>query len=98
MITVISLTQFAFLSLGIMALKILIHASSVPVEPNSFTAFLDYYGLLLYALPVLWIAYATACVRIDRGALSANAARVVGVIISAAIFICFTLVIMLPRA
>ena len=98
MITVISLTQFAFLSLGIMALKILLHASSVPVEPNSFTAFLDYYGLLLYALPVLWVAYATACVRIDRGVLSANAAQVVGVIIAAAIFICFTLVIMLPRA
>ena len=97
MITVISLTQFAFLSLGIMALKILLHASSIPVEPNSFAALLDYYGLLLYALPVLWVAYATACVRIDRGVLSANVARVVGVIIAAAIFICFTIVIMMPK-
>ena len=81
-----------------MALKILLHASSIPVEPNSFSAFLDYYGLFLYALPVLWVAYATACVRIDRGVLSANAAQVVGVISAAAIFICFAIVIMLPRA
>jgi hypothetical protein len=96
MITVISLTQFALLSLGIMALKILIHASSKPVEPTSFAAFLDAYGLLLYALPILWVIYATACVRINHGVLSANGARVVGVIIAATIFICFAIVIMLP--
>jgi hypothetical protein len=47
--------------------EILIHASSKSVEPTSFVAFLDAYGLLLYALPILWVIYATACVRINHG-------------------------------
>jgi hypothetical protein len=98
MIMVISLTQFALLSLGMMALKILNRASSSPVEPTSFAGFLDANGLVLYSLPVLWIAYATACGRINRGVMSADGARVLGVMLAAAIFICFAIVIVLPRA
>ena len=96
MITVISLTQFAFLSLGIMALKILLHATSNPAPPPPFAAFLDLYYVWLFALPILWVAYASACARINRGVLSAGVARVVGVLLAAAIFICFAIVILLP--
>ena len=95
MITLISLTQFAFLSLGMMAMKIMIHASSTPDSLSPFTAFLDRYGLWLFALPILWVAYASASARINRGILSTNIARVAGVILAAAIFICFAFVIML---
>jgi len=96
MITVLSLTQFAFLSLGIMALKILLHATSNPAPPPPFAAFLNHYAVWLFALPVLWVAYASACVRINRGVLSAGVARVVGVMLAVAIFICFAMVILLP--
>jgi hypothetical protein len=35
-------------------------------------------------------------VRINRGVLSAGVARVTGVLLAAAIFICFAIVILLP--
>jgi len=96
MITVLSLTQFAFLSLGIMALKILLHATSNPAPPPPFAAFLDQYYKWLFVLPILWVAYASACVRINRGVLSAKVARVAGVVLAAAIFLCFAFVILSP--
>ena len=97
MITLISLTQFAFLSLGIMALKILIHASSNPASQPPFTAFLDSYGLWLFAIPILWATYASASARINHGVLSTTVAHAVGVILAAAIFLCFAIVVMLPN-
>src|SRR5262249_53563041 len=74
-ITVIALTQFGFLALGIASLKILIHSvSSVPPSIQ----WLDVISLWLFSIPVIWSVYATISVRRDKPPLSPFVARIAG--------------------
>jgi len=79
MITVIALTQFGFLALGIVSLKILIHSvSSVPASIQ----WLDVISLWLFSIPVIWSWYATISVRRDKPPLSPFVAKIAGIVLA----------------
>lgn len=84
MITVLSLTQFAFVALGIAALKILNH-SGAPVLP--LFQQLDPCSPYLLLVPVLWTGFALVCQAINRGPFNLNLARIFGVIVAIASFL-----------
>jgi len=78
-ITVIALTQFGFLALGIASLKILIHSvSSVPPSIQ----WLDVISLWLFSIPVIWSWYATISVRRDKPPLSPFVAQIAGIVLA----------------
>lgn len=81
MVTVIAMTQFAFLALGIVALKILIHASGSETISPALQR-LDRMSLWLFVIPLAWIAFASVCAHINRFPLVTNVARILGVIIA----------------
>ena len=84
MITVIALTQFAFLTLGIVTLKILIH-SVTSVSP--FIRWLDDVSLWLFSLPVIWSVYATIVVRRNSRLSSPFAAQIIGIVLAVLSFL-----------
>ncbi|MGH8047931.1 MAG: hypothetical protein ACREKL_11855 [Chthoniobacterales bacterium] len=86
MIRVLALTQFAFLSLGIVAVKIMVHANGNSYISTYLQA-LDDWVLWLFAVPLLWIAFASACIRINKGPLSAGVANATGIILAIASFL-----------
>jgi len=86
MIRVLALTQFAFLSLGIVALKIMIHANANS-SVSAYLQALNQWALWLFAVPLIWVAFASACTRIDKLPLSLGVARVTGVILAIASFL-----------
>ncbi|MFY8215618.1 MAG: hypothetical protein ACOVMP_03350 [Chthoniobacterales bacterium] len=95
MVTVIALTQFAFLALGIVALKILIHASgSETISP--YLQNLDRLSLWLFAVPLLWIGFASVCAHINRFPLVTKVAQTVGVLLAVACGIFTFVVAFLP--
>jgi hypothetical protein len=83
MITVIALTQFAFLSLGVALTKILIHSTTV--VPGSIQS-LDVLSLRVFLIPVIWTIYATMSVRIDKPPLCTFAARIIRFILAVGSF------------
>jgi len=83
-IKVIALTQFAFLTLGIATLKILIH-SVTSVSP--FIRWLDGVSLWLFSTPVIWSVYATIVVRRDNAPLSTFVARLIGIMLAVLSFL-----------
>ncbi len=54
---IIALTQFAFLTLGIVFLKILIQANS-DYRVSKYLQTLNQIALWLFAIPIVWIAFA----------------------------------------
>jgi len=83
-ITVVALTQFGFLALGIVSLKILIH-STTSVPPS--IQWLDLMSLWLFLIPVIWSVYATITVRMDRPPLSPIVAEVIGIVLAVLSFL-----------
>jgi hypothetical protein len=90
MIISIAATQFVFLSLGILALNVLLAAGGY--APNVASKFPDLavqlgrHGLWMFAIPIAWVALASLCERYGLPAV----ARVTGVLIAAGIFGVFT--------
>jgi hypothetical protein len=68
MINVIALTQFAFLTLGIVFLKIMIQANS-DYQISRYLQTLNRIALWLLAIPIVWIAFASLCAHINRAPL-----------------------------
>ena len=93
MIISIACTQFVFLSLGILALNVLLKAGGY--APNVAATFpplalaLAHQGLWLFCVPLAWIAFAAACARWNNAILNNTSARVSGVAIAAGIFIAY---------
>ncbi|CAN5735184.1 hypothetical protein BH09VER1_BH09VER1_39770 [soil metagenome] len=85
MITVIGITQFVFLSLGIMAMNILVKVgNSKPQDHPPLSLFLYQYGLWLFLIPVAWILLAGLFVR-PKSRLSYNLLGGLGIALAAAI-------------
>ncbi len=85
MIKVLALTQFAFLTLGVVALKIMVQANgNVLVSP--YLQRLDAMAVWLFLVPLAWVAFASACLHLDRGVLRPMVAQVLGVILAVACF------------
>jgi len=84
MITVLSLTQFAFVALAIASLKIL-HHSGTALTP--FFQALEPYSPYLLLVPVLWTGFAFGCLALNRGPFRASVARILGVIVAIGSFL-----------
>src|ERR1051325_5985119 len=62
-ITVIGLTQFAFLALAITSVKILVHSQS---SISSTVRIIDSIALWFFSIPVMWTGYATIAAQFSR--------------------------------
>jgi hypothetical protein len=78
---IIALTQFAFVALGFVTLKILIHARSDYLT-SSYLQTLDGLSYWLFAIPLAWMAFALLCTRVDRGPLVPRVAYGSGIVIA----------------
>ncbi len=93
MIRVLALTQFAFLALGIVAFKIMVHAdTTVPPSLES----LNQWSLWLFAIPLVWVAFASLCGHLEKAPLSSAVARVIGVIVAVLCFLFLVSATFLP--
>lgn len=90
MILTIGLTQFVFVSLGLLTVNVLLKAGgfaqNVEATFPAFSVWIARDGAWLFILPMLWVAAALFCEQAIRGTLAEKLARVTGVIVSAAIF------------
>ena len=86
MIRVIAMTQFAFLTLGVVSLKIMIQANTDASE-SAYLEFLNTISLWLFAIPIGWVFFATLCSKINKAPLTLKVAQVTGVIIAVACFL-----------
>jgi len=96
MITVIALTQFAFIALGLMAVKIICMAQSTTQTLFGYTLFLERYGFWLFVIPFLWMFYAQSSIMLKRGIFQPQTARAVGAGISVLVVVMFLVVAIHP--
>lgn len=94
MILSLASTQFVFLALGILALNVLLkaggYAANVAGSFPPLAITLAHQGLWLFCIPLLWVAFATACVRSKNAIFNEATARTTGVLTAAAIFLAYT--------
>jgi len=93
MIISIALTQFVFISLGILAVNVLLKAGGFAQNVESsfpdFTVWMASQSLWFFIIPLAWIAFAALCDRVKRGLLSESGARFTGVAIVIGIFVAY---------
>jgi hypothetical protein len=89
MILTIGLTQFVFVSLGLLTVNVLLKAGgfaeNVATSFPAFSVWMARDGAWLFALPMLWVAVALLCEQAIRGTLAEKVARVTGVLVAVAI-------------
>ncbi len=89
MIISIGFTQFVLLSLGILALNVLLKAGgfaeNVADTFPQLAVQLGRQGLWIYLLPLAWVAFATICVTFKQGWFNPSLARWSGVGLTVAI-------------
>jgi hypothetical protein len=95
MINVIALTQFAFLTLGIVSLKIMLQSNGTAAVSH-YLQTLNGVSLWLFAIPLIWIAFASACFHINRGPLKPMVGNVIGVALAVLSFLFLVTVTFLP--
>ncbi len=88
MINVIALTQFAFLSLGVVLSRILYRASGSHT-PSLYSRIVIEQWYWLFAIPVLWIGFALLATRVNRVPLTPGIARALGVSLATICFVFF---------
>ncbi|MEI8292825.1 MAG: hypothetical protein WCG66_02425 [bacterium] len=90
MILSIALTQFVFISLGILSVNVLLkaggYASNVADTFPAFSVWMATRSLWLFTLPLAWVAFAALCQHLRKGIFSEFSARVTGVVLIAAVF------------
>lgn len=93
--SVIAITQFVFLALGSMALRVLMNANAIEDSSQhaNLALFLVANSWWLVLLPVAWALYANIAGRVNWGPLSLPVAHGVGVVMIAVIALVFTLTI-----
>jgi len=90
MILSIALTQFIFISLGMLSVNVLLkaagYASNVAETFPAFSVWMATQSLWLFALPLVWVAFAGLCLHGGKGSLPQMAVRLTGVGLAVAIF------------
>ena len=98
--TFLALLQTVLVILGFIVLGAVLKISGYPdtlaVRWNPLTVFLREHGVWLLLLPVLWVAFATAAQRLDRGFMSYRIACVVGLCIAAITIVLFLYAAVFP--
>lgn len=97
MTTVIAITQFVFLTLGIVFLKGIVNANG-DISSSSYFQFLDKNWPWLFMVPVAWVVFTQVSYQIDRFPLTPKVARVIGIVLSAICFFFFVSVNFFPSA
>lgn len=92
---VIGITQFVFLTLGLMVLTILVKVSPVAAQITPLAQFLTSYGLCLVLVPLFWMFLASLLSRL--GPAGNRIASVTGFGIAVLIGVVFTIAIMRPE-
>lgn len=92
MFNIIALTQFVFLSLGIMAVNIIVKSGSSN-RHSELAIILAGYGVWLLIIPLTWLIYNSACEKIDKGLFTVKLGRATGILLSAIILIVFAVAI-----
>jgi hypothetical protein len=95
MVRVLALTQFAFLTLGIVTLKIMVQANP-NLSTSSYLQQLNGIALWVFVVPLVWIAFASICAHVNKGPLSPKGAQVVGVLVAVLSFLFLATVTFLP--
>ena len=92
-VTVLALTQFAFITLAIVSLKILVHSSS---SVSNAIRTLDRIAVWLFTIPVIWTI--AAAISPQTGNSVQSLARRIGVILAVISFLILVAVVFnLPR-
>lgn len=90
MILSIALTQFVFISLGILSVNVLLkaggYAANVAGRFPEFSVWMATQSLWLFAVPFAWVAFAGLCLHFRKSLLSESTARLTGVALAVAIF------------
>ena len=90
MILSIGLTQFVFVSLGLLTVNVLLKAGgfaqNVEATFPAFSVWMARDGAWIFALPMLWVAMALLCEHSIHGTWAEKLARASGVVVAAAIF------------
>jgi len=90
MILTIAFTQFVFVSLGMLAIRVLLkaggYAQNVEGMFPPFAVWISHNGFLLFLVPLLWAAFASLCLHVRRAPLVESTARVTGIAGLAGIF------------
>lgn len=90
MILTIGLTQFVFVSLGLLTVNVLLKsggfAANVESSFPAFSVWMARDGAWLFVLPMLWVALALFCEQAIEGKVAGSVARATGVAVTIAIF------------
>jgi hypothetical protein len=94
--SVIAITQFVFLSLGSMAMRVLVAANAIDTKAKfgEFALFLTRHGWWLLLLPVAWAFFANVFGRGEKAAARLNVIHAIGCVMAAAIVVAFALPIL----
>ena len=91
--TILALVQTLLVTLGFIALGIILKMSGYPdalsLRWNPLAVFLREHGLWLLFLPVMWVLFATFAQRRDRGLFSFRTAYVAGICLATLIIALF---------
>jgi hypothetical protein len=96
MVTAVTLLQLAFLSLGTVMLKGIIHANG-DVPSSVYLKFVNEYWLLFFLIPVVWYVYGQISYRINKGPFKQSVTGVVGGFAAGICFIYFASVLFVSR-
>jgi hypothetical protein len=93
MILSIGLTQFVFVSLGLLTVNVLLkaggYADNVESSFPAFSVWMARDGAWLFVLPMAWVAIAMLCEHMIKGTLADKAVRFTGVLVAIAIFVAY---------
>ena len=92
MVTAVALLQLAFLSLGTVMLKGIIHANG-DVPSSVYLKFVNDYWLWFFLIPVVWYVYGQISYLINKGPFKQSVIGVVGGFVSGICFVYFASVL-----
>ncbi len=95
-LSVIGLTQFVFLALGMMVVNIIVKVSGGAHEIAPLAALLVNSGLWLVLIPIVWMLLARLLVWLSPAPAAQFVAAASGVLVAAGILVVFALAIIFP--
>lgn len=93
MILSFALTQFVFVSLGILTVNVLLkaggYAGNVAATFPPLSVWMATHGAWFFAIPLAWVAFAALCVHLRSGIFTETLARLTGFVLTAGLFVIY---------
>ena len=90
MILSLALTQFVFVSLGILTVNVLLkaggYAGNVAATFPPLSVWMATHGPWFFAVPLAWVAFAALCLHFRSGLFTETTARFTGIVLTGALF------------